>query len=611
MTSVQNSNDRRRAQHFWPTTWRLISYLKPWGWAILFAIIMAIGSVIMNIVSPKILGQATTIIYAGIVKGYREIHAGVHLHTLPIDFNAIAKIAVLVIVLYLVASLLNFIELTIMTWVSQRVVYNLRKQLKAKMARVPVSFYDNHSNGELMSRMVNDMDNIAGTLQTGVIQVITSTLTFFGVLILMLTISWKLTLLALITVPLSAAVVAFVAPAAQRMFHQQQDELGKINAQVEETYAGHTIVRTFNHEEDEEKRFDKKNKVYYNVAWRAQFLSSFIYPLMNFIRNLGYVMVAIAGAIGVIARTITIGNVQAFLQYTNMFSQPITQIANLASTIQITIASAERIFAVLDAKEMDDTLLPDHPKTGKNVPEIEFDHVDFSYKEDEPLIEDFNLKAPAKQTVAIVGPTGAGKTTIINLLERFYDAKGGHIYLAGHDTRSMTRHDLRTHIAMVLQDTWLFGGTVRENIRYGRNDATDEEVEHAAKLAYADQFIRKLPAGYDTVLNEDASNISQGQRQLLTIARAFLANPDVLILDEATSSVDTRTEQLIQQAMNDLQQNRTSFVVAHRLSTIRNAEQIIVLNHGHIIETGNHESLMAKNGFYADLYNSQFAGNNL
>lgn len=611
MTSVHNSNDKRRAEHFWPTTWRLVSYLKPWGWAIIFAIILAIGSVIMNIVAPKILGQATTIIYAGILKGYRQIHAGVHLHTLPIDFSAIAKIAVMVIILYLIASLLNFIELTIMTWVSQRVVYKLRKELKAKMARVPVKYYDNHSNGELMSRMVNDMDNIAGTLQSGVIQVVTSTLTFVGVLVLMLTISWKLTLLAVLTVPLSVAVVAFVAPAAQRMFHKQQDELGKINAQVEETYAGHTIVRTFNHESDEEKQFAKKNNAYYQVAWRAQFLSSFIYPLMNFIRNLGYVMVAIAGAIGVVARTITIGNVQAFLQYTNMFSQPITQIANLASTIQITIASAERIFAVLDSEEMDNTVVEDHPKTGDHVPEIEFDHVNFAYKADEPLIEDFNLKAPAKQTVAIVGPTGAGKTTIINLLERFYDADSGHIFLEGHDTRSMTRHDLRSHIAMVLQDTWLFRGTVKENIRYGRNNATDQEVVAAAKMAYADQFIRELPAGYDTVLNEDASNISQGQRQLLTIARAFLANPDVLILDEATSSVDTRTEQLIQQAMNDLQKNRTSFVVAHRLSTIRNAEQIIVLNHGHIIETGNHESLMAKNGFYADLYNSQFVGNSL
>lgn len=612
MTSVQNSSDdRRRAEHFWPTTWRLVSYLKPWGWAILLAVILAIGSSITNIVAPKILGQATTIIYDGILKGYREIHAGAHLHTLPIDFGAIARIAGLVLLLYLIGSLLGFIELTMMTWISQRVVYNLRQDLKAKMARVPVSFYDNHSNGELMSRMVNDMDNIAGTLQTNVIQIITSTITFFGVLILMLTISWKLTLLACVTVPLSALVVAFVAPAAQRMYHRQQDELGKINAQVEETYAGHTIVRTFNHEQDEEKQFDKKNNNYYQVAWRAQFLSSFIYPLMNFIRNLGYVLVAIAGAISVVAGSITIGNIQAFLQYTNMFSQPITQIANLASQIQITIASAERIFAVLDAKEMDNTLVPDHPKTGKNVPEIEFEHVDFAYKADEPLIEDFTLKAPANQTVAIVGPTGAGKTTIINLLERFYEPNGGHIYLAGHDTKSMTRPQLRTHIAMVLQDTWLFRGTIRENIRYGRSDATDQEVEHAAQLAHADHFIQQLSAGYDTVLNEDASNISQGQRQLLTIARAFLADPDILILDEATSSVDTRTEQLIQRAMEDLQANRTSFVVAHRLSTIRNANHIIVLNHGHIIETGNHDSLMAKNGFYADLYNSQFVGNNL
>ena len=458
--------------------------------------------------------------------------------------------------------------------------------------------------------MVNDMDNIAGTLQQSLIQILTSVITFVGVLILMLSISWQLTLVAFVMIPLSLVVVAFVAPTAQRLFSRQQAALGKINGQVEETYAGHTIVRTFNKEHDEEEKFAQKNHDYYRAAWRAQFFSILIFPLMNFIRNLGYLLVAVGGALAVIRGQITLGNVQAFLQYTNQFSQPITQIANLSSTIQQTVASAERIFEVLDAEEMDNQLVASQPLSGQPVPKIEFKDVRFAYN-DEPLIEDFNLRAQTNHMVAIVGPTGAGKTTIINLLERFYEVQGGHIYLDGRDTRSMTRDDLRKHIGMVLQDTWLFTGTIFENIKYGREDATAEEVYRAAKMAYADSFIRELPDGYQTVLNESASNISQGQRQLLTIARAFLANPEILILDEATSSVDTRTEALIQTAMNDLQKNRTSFVVAHRLSTIRNAEQIVVVNHGHIIETGNHDQLMAKNGFYADLYNSQFLGNNI
>ena len=383
--------------------------------------------------------------------------------------------------------------------------------------------------------------------------------------------------------------------------------------EIEEDYEGNTgktIVRTFNHEEDEEAKFAQKNEKYYHSAWLAQFFSILIFPFMNCIKNVGYLLVAVIGAVQIIHGQITLGNVQAFLQYTNQFSQPLTQVANLSSTIQQTIASAERIFEVLDAPEMDERILKDQPLPGHDQPKIEFKDVQFSYN-DEPLIQDFNLKAPTNHMVAIVGPTGAGKSTIINLLERFYDVKGGHIYLDGHDTRTMTRSQLRTHIAMVLQDTWLFKGTIFDNIKYGREDATEEEVYQAARLAYADSFIRELPAGYQTVLDESASNISQGQRQLLTIARAFLANPEILILDEATSSVDTRTESLIQNAMNDIQQNRTSFVVAHRLSTIRNAEQIIVMNHGRIIETGNHQTLMAKQGFYADLYNSQFLGNQI
>ncbi|MCW3763764.1 ABC transporter ATP-binding protein/permease [Weissella confusa] len=598
-----------QAQHFWPTTKRLIAYLRPWRVGVIVSILLAVISVILSILAPKILGEATTIIYDGMLKGYGEMKAGARLSTLPINFTRIWQIGITVILLYLFSGLFSFLQLQIMTRVSQRVVYNLRQDFEEKMRRVPIKYYDTHNNGDIMSRMVNDMDNIAGTLQQSLIQIITSLLTLVGVFILMLTISWKLTIIALITIPLSVLVVAFVAPTSQRLFGRQQAALGKINDQVEETYAAHTIVRTFNKEQDEEEKFNKENHQYYQAAWKAQFFSSLMMPMMIFIRNLGYLVVVVVGAIQVIHGQITLGNVQAFLQYTNQFSQPIAQIANLSNTIQQTIASAERIFAVLDEPEMSDKVEDIPSLTGKDIPKVEFKDIKFSYT-DEPLIQDFNLKAPRDEMVAIVGPTGAGKTTIINLLERFYDPQSGHIYLDGKDTRSMTRDALRKHIAIVLQDTWLFTGTIFENIKYGNENASDEEVYHAAKMARADAFIRELPDGYQTVLDESASNISQGQRQLLTIARAFLADPEILILDEATSSVDTRTEVLIQEAMNALQQERTSFVVAHRLSTIRKADQIVVVNHGKIIETGNHESLMNKKGFYANLYNSQFAGNN-
>ena len=598
-----------QAQHFWPTIKRLIAYLRPWRVGVIVSILLAVISVILSILAPKILGEATTIIYDGMLKGYAEMKAGAHLSTLPINFTQIWQIGITVILLYLFSGLFSFLQLQIMTRVSQRVVYNLRQDFEEKMRRVPIKYYDTHNNGDIMSRMVNDMDNIAGTLQQSLIQIITSLLTLVGVFILMLTISWKLTIIALVTIPLSVLVVAFVAPTSQRLFGRQQAALGKINDQVEETYAAHTIVRTFNKEQDEEEKFNKENHQYYQAAWKAQFFSSLMMPMMVFIRNLGYLVVVVVGAIQVIHGQITLGNVQAFLQYTNQFSQPIAQIANLSNTIQQTIASAERIFAVLDEPEMSDKVEDIPSLTGKDIPKVEFKDIKFSYT-DAPLIQDFNLKAPRDEMVAIVGPTGAGKTTIINLLERFYDPQGGHIYLDGKDTRAMTRDTLRKHIAIVLQDTWLFTGTIFENIKYGNEDASDKEVYHAAKMARADAFIRELPDGYQTVLDESASNISQGQRQLLTIARAFLADPEILILDEATSSVDTRTEVLIQEAMNALQQERTSFVVAHRLSTIRKADQIVVVNHGKIIEIGNHESLMNKKGFYANLYNSQFAGNN-
>jgi len=425
---------------------------------------------------------------------------------------------------------------------------------------------------------------------------------------MMLTISWKLTLIALVTIPVSLIIVGVIAPKSQKFFASQQKSLGLINDQVEENYAGHTVLKSFNKEQDMIDKFEVQNENYYKAAWKAQFISGIIMPLMMFLNNIGYVFVAIVGDIGVSNGNITLGNVQAFLQYTNQFSQPIQQLSNLLNTIQSTVASAERIFEVIDEEEMKDTN-ENRPVKENTDNLIELDHVQFGYDNSELLMTDYNLEVKRGQQVAIVGPTGAGKTTIINLLERFYDVKGGSILLNGKDTRDLDREDLRSHFAMVLQDTWLFTGTIYDNIKYGREDATHDEIMAAAEAAHVDEFVRKLPDGYDTVLNEDASNISQGQRQLITIARAFVADPEILILDEATSSVDTRTEVQIQHAMSRLLENRTSFVVAHRLSTIQNADNIIVMNHGSVIETGTHNELMSQNGFYADLYNSQFSGN--
>lgn len=598
-----------KPRHFWPTTKRLFKYMKRWVPGVIMSIILGGVSVILSVNAPKVLGKATTEIYVGVTKGFAEMKAGVHVTSLPINFDKILQILIVVGLLYGISALFSMVQQIVMTRISQKVVYQLRKDFKAKMQRVPVSYYDTHSNGDLMSRAINDMDNIAGTLQQSLVQIVTSILTFVGVLYFMLTISWKLTLLALITVPLSLIIVGVIAPKSQKLFAKQQASLGKLNNQVEENYAGHTVVRTFNHETDAIDSFNEQNENYYKAAWKAQFFSMLMFPMMNFTKNITYLLVAVVGTIDVANGNITLGNVQAMLQYTNQLSQPITQVANLSNTIQATIASAERIFEVLDEPEMEDNIQADAKPIDLNA-KIIFDDVEFSYDEN-PLIKDFNLLAPKNDMVAIVGPTGAGKTTIINLLERFYDIQGGNIYLDGQETRNMTREEVRSHFAMVLQETWLFTGSIFDNIKYGNESATDEEVYEAARSAHADSFIRQLPDGYDTILDESASNISQGQRQLITIARAFVADPEILILDEATSSVDTRTESLIQKAMNNLQQNRTSFVVAHRLSTIRNAENIIVVNHGSIVETGDHDDLMKRNGFYADLYNSQFLGNQI
>ncbi|CAI2581089.1 Fatty acid ABC transporter ATP-binding/permease protein [Apilactobacillus kunkeei] len=598
-----------KAENFWSATWRLVKYVKPWMLGIIFTLIMAIAAVVLQIVTPKILGEATTEIYKGVMKAFVMKKQGLHISSIPIDFTAVGHILITVASLYILAALFNVGQQFIMTYISQKVVYQLRKDLKAKLERLPISYYDTHSNGDIMSRMINDMDNISTMLQTNLTQFITSVLLFFGVLYMMLTISFSLTLVAICTLPLIGIIVGVVAPKSQRFFSKQQSHLGDVNSQVEENFAGHTIIKTFNREEEAIKQFEEQNDKYYSYAWKAQFVSSFMFPLMNFVKNLNYVFVAIFGGIKVAAGAVTLGNVQAFLQYVNMFNQPITNLANLTNTIQSTIASAERIFKILDEPEMQDSDVKlAHEDTNDK---IKFEDVNFRYVEDNPLIKDFNLDVPKGTTVAIVGPTGAGKTTIINLLERFYDIDSGSIKLDGIDTREYSRSELRSHISMVLQDSWLFTGTIFDNIKYGNANATDEEVYQAAKEAQANEFIEKLPEGYNTVLNEDASNVSQGQRQLITIARAFLANPEILILDEATSSVDTRTESLIQDAMDRLIQGRTSFVVAHRLSTVQNAEKIIVMNHGQIKETGNHKSLMEQNGFYADLYNSQFIGNNL
>ena len=595
-----------KPKNFGATVKRLFAYMSSRLIAVGIVFVLAITAVIFQIQTPKILGKATTEIFSGVMAGMKQIQAGEQLTRFPIDFEKIAQIILVVIVLYLLSAVFNFGQQFIMTRVSQRTVYELRKDLDEKMSRLPISYFDTHSNGDIMSRAINDMDNIASTLQQNVTQFLTSTVTFIGVLWMMLTISWQLTLIALVTVPLSLIVVMVVAPRSQKYFAAQQKSLGLLNNQVEETYGGHTVVKTFNHEAEDQAVFEVENEKLYQAGWKAQFISAMIMPLMNFIKNLGYVFVAVLGGIKVANGTMTLGNVQAFLQYTNQFSQPITQLASLMNTIQSTVASAERIFEILDEAEMNDE--PSGLPVKEQTPyKVSFENVQFGYDDKQLLMNDFSLDVEPGEMVAIVGPTGAGKTTLINLLERYYDISGGSIRYNGKDTRDYSREELRSHFSMVLQDTWLFTGTIYDNILYGNEHATHEQVIAAATAAHVDEFVRKLPNGYDTVLNEDASNISQGQRQLITIARAFLANPDVLILDEATSSVDTRTEHLIQRAMERLLEKRTSFVVAHRLSTIREASNIIVMNHGSIVETGNHDVLMAKEGFYADLYNSQFS----
>ena len=524
----------------------------------------------------------------------------------PIDFSYIWNIVVLLIGLYIISAAFNYLQQFIMAGISQKVVYDLRRDIDEKLAKLPLKFFDSHTHGELLSRFTNDIDNISGTLQQSITQVINSVTTIIGVLILMLTISPILTLISLIVIPLSGVLMMMVVKRSQKYFIGQQKTLGELNGHIEEMYTGHNVIKAFGHEKKAIEEFDEINERLYDVGWMAQFLSGLIMPIINFIGNLGYVVVAVVGGILVTKGRISVGDIQAFIQYNRQFTQPIAQVAQISNIIQSTVASAERVFELLDEEEV--TPEPSEPikiENGRGA--VEFEHVKFGYREDRILINDMNIKAEPGQMVAIVGPTGAGKTTLVNLLLRFYEVNSGRILVDGVDITTRERADLRKQFGMVLQDTWLFNGTIRDNIAYGKENATEEEIIAAAKAAHADHFIRVLPDGYNTILNEEVSNISQGQKQLLTIARALLADPEIMILDEATSSVDTRTELQIQNAMKTLMKGRTSFVIAHRLSTIREADVILVMKDGDVIETGNHETLMAQNGFYADLYNSQFS----
>lgn len=523
-----------------------------------------------------------------------------------IDFAAVGRILLLLIGVYLLSAFFNWMQHFIMAGVAQRTVYRLRREVDQKLKYLPLKYYDNNTRGDILSRVTNDVDNIANTLQQSLTQLITVLFTILGVIIMMFTINWLLTLITLLTLPVCIVITMFIAKRSQKQFKIQWDSTGKLNGQIEEVYTGHSIVKAFNRQQHMIDEFTEENERLYQSSFKAQFISNTIQPVMNFINNLNYVAICVIGGIKIAGGQITLGDVQAFIQYSKQFTMPIVQTASIMNTLQSTVASAERVFELLD--EPQEVADPEHPAHLEAVKgNIEFRHVSFHYSEEKKLIEDMNLEVKPGQTVAIVGPTGAGKTTIVNLLMRFYELNSGSITVDGVDIRDMARDDLRNIFGMVLQDTWLFNGTIRANIAYGsRGNASEEEILAASKAAYANHFIKTLPEGYDTVLSDDATNISQGQKQLLTIARAFLSNPQILILDEATSSVDTRTEILIQKAMDRLMQGRTSFVIAHRLSTIRNADIILVMNQGSIIEQGSHEELMAQKGFYCDLYNSQF-----
>ncbi|MGE5485913.1 MAG: ABC transporter ATP-binding protein [Ignavibacteriales bacterium] len=593
----------QKAKDFWGTLKRLLEYLRPRLLQLTTVFLFAILGTAFSILSPRVMGKATTRVFEGVMMKIQRVPGA------AIDFGYVRNILLSLGGLYVLSALFTYIQHFLMAAVAQATVYEMRRDINVKMSRLPLRFFDSRTHGEILSRITNDVDNISNTLQQSLTQLITAATTVMGIVVMMLTISPALTLVALVMLPVSAWVTMFITRRSQRHFAGQQRILGELNGHVEEMYTGHRIVKAFGREEACVARFDEINDRLYEHGWKAQFISGVIMPLMAFINNTGYAIISVAGGLLVTRRAIELGDVQAFISYARHFSQPIVQTANIANIIQSAVASAERVFEILD--EAEET--PDAP--GAKViaaprGDVIFHDVKFGYEQGVCLIKNMNIEAKRGQTIAIVGPTGAGKTTLVNLLMRFYEIADGRIAVDGVDIRDMTRGGLRTMFGMVLQDTWLFNGTIRENIAYGREGATDEEIVRAARAAIAHHFISALPDGYNTILNEDASNLSQGQMQLLTIARAILADPAILILDETTSSVDTRTEAQIQKAMRNLMRSRTSFVIAHRLSTIREADLILVMDNGMIVEQGKHTELMARRGFYADLYNSQFAGSN-
>lgn len=596
--------NQEKAKDFKGTMGKLLNkYMAKYKWQLIIVIIFAIGGTIFNIVGPKILGNATTEIYTGLTS---KITGGS-----GINFENIANILITLLILYVVSMCFSGIQGFVMTNVSQKVTYKMRNDLVSKINKLPMKYFDKKTNGEVLSIITNDIDTLSTNLNQSITQIISASCTLIGILAMMLSISWQMTLVSIIILPITLIIVSFIVSKSQKYFKRQQDYLGHVNGQVEEVYGGHNIVKAFNGEEKAIEKFEQENEVLYKSAWKSQFLSGLMHPIMNFMGNVSYVAVSILGGYYAIKGRITVGNIQSFIQYSKQFNQPIAQIAQISGTLQSMAAAAERIFEFLEEKEEIQELPNAKSITDENGNiildgNIKFDHVKFGYNPENIIINDFNAEVKDGQKIAIVGPTGAGKTTIVKLLMRFYDLNDGAIYIDGNNVTDYNRGDIRKLFGMVLQDTWLFNGTIKDNIKYGKPDATDSEVIEAAKAAHIHHFIKTLPNSYNMVLNEETSNISAGQKQLLTIARVILANPKILILDEATSSIDTRTEIQIQSAMDNLMKGRTSFIIAHRLSTIKNADLILVMQHGDIVEQGTHEELLAKNGAYANLYNSQF-----